>query len=88
MDCSLNYNVLFANQDVPTRQNIAPNPVTGLTPFTDTGNFRGQYLQAILRYKFSAHMSGHLWSEFVFPGDFYQSTQVMAFLRAELMFTL
>jgi hypothetical protein len=88
MDCSLNYNVLFANQDVPTRQNIAPNPVTGLTPFTDTGNFRGQYLQAILRYKFSAHMSGHLWSEFVFPGDFYQSTQVMTFLRAELLFTL
>ncbi len=84
---SFNYNALFANQDVATRQNIPANPTTGETPFSNTGSFRGHYLQAILRYQFSRHMSGHLWSEFVFPGNFYSSSQMMTFLRAELMFT-
>ena len=88
MDFSINYNALFSDQAVATRQNISASSVTGLTPFTGTGNFRGHYLQAILKYKFSQHLSGHLWSEFVFPGDYYQSTQMMTFLRAELLFTL
>jgi hypothetical protein len=81
MDFSVNYNALFSDQAVATRENIP-------SAFTGTGNFRGHYLQAILKYKFSQHMSGHLWSEFVFPGDYYKSTQMMTFLRAELLFTL
>ena len=80
MNLSFNYNALFANQSVPTRENVP-------TAFTQTGNFRGHYLQAILRYKFSEHVSAHLWSEFVFMGNYYVSDQVMTFLRAELMFT-
>jgi hypothetical protein len=32
-------------------------------------------------------MTGHLWSEFLFPGDYYTSNQMMTFLRAEVMFT-
>jgi hypothetical protein len=82
LDFSLTYDVLLANQEIPTRAN-APNA------FSNNGTMRGQYLQAILRYKFSKHMSGHLWSEFVFPGHYYSDTeQTMTFLRAELLFTL
>jgi hypothetical protein len=82
LNFNLNYNLMFADQDVPTRA-IVP------TAFSQNDNFRGHYLQAILKYKFSKHMSGHLWSEFVFPGHFYTDVgQPMMFLRAELMFTL
>ena len=58
-----------------------------LSDFTGTGDFRGHYLQAVLKYKFNKHLSGHLWSEFLFPGDFYASRGMMDFLRAEIMYT-
>jgi hypothetical protein len=80
MNFSVNYNVMFAQQNVPTRANVP-------TAFTDTGNFRGHYLQAILRYQFSRHLSAHLWSEFVFPGNYYVSDQTMTFLRGEVWLT-
>jgi hypothetical protein len=80
MNFSLTYNALFANQDVPTQATVP-------TAFTGTGNFRGHYLQAVLKYKFSKHLSGHLWSEFLFPGNYYVSRSMMDFLRAEIMFT-
>jgi hypothetical protein len=32
-------------------------------------------------------MSGHLWSEFVWMGDYYTNKDLMSFLRAELLFT-
>ncbi len=81
MDFSLHYNALFANESVPTRA-VVPDR------FSNDGNFRGHYFQAILKQKFSRHISGHLWSEFVLPGDFYVSDDTMTFLRAELMFSL
>jgi len=88
MNFTLSYNLLYADQAVPTRQSVAPAAGSTTTPFTGTDNFRGHYLQAILRYKFSEHLSGHLWSEFVFPGHFYTSCgETMTFLRAELVFT-
>jgi len=80
MNFSLTYNALFANQDVPTQATVP-------SAFTGTGDFRGHYLQAVLKYKFSKHVSGHLWSEFLFPGDYYASRSMMDFLRAEMMFT-
>ena len=81
MDFSINYNLMFSDQDVPTRANT---PLV----FSGNNNFRGHYLQAILKYKFSPHLSGHLWSEFVFPGHFYTTSgQMMTFLRAELWLT-
>jgi hypothetical protein len=79
LDFALNYYALFADQSVPTRANTA-------TAFAG-GDFRGHYLQATLKYKFGPHMSGHLWGETVFPGDFYASEHLMTFLRAELLFT-
>jgi hypothetical protein len=92
MNFSLSYYALFADQDVPTRdlnETFIPSlggPAT-LGPYTGTGNFRGHYIQAVLKYKFSKHVSGHLWSEFLLPGDFYVSRDTMSFLRAEMMFT-
>ena len=65
-----------------------PSPFAGANPgVTFGGNFRGHYLQVILKYKFSRHLSGHLWSEFLFPGNYYVSRNVVDFLRAEVLFT-
>ncbi len=80
MQFSASYFALFADQKVPTQATLSP-------AFSDSGTFRGHYLQAVLKYKFSQHLSGHLWSEFLFPGDYYASKQMMTFLRAEVMFT-
>ena len=93
LDFSLSYYALFADQSVPTRDlNETLNPALGLPaspgPFSTTGNFRGHYLQAVLKYKFTQHMSGHLWGELLFPGDYYVDHSLVTFLRAELMFTL
>jgi hypothetical protein len=88
MDFSLTYYALFADQDVPTRP---LNQAFGLpatdTPFSNDGNFRGHYIQAVLKYKFTKNLSGHLWSEFLLPGDYYVSRDMMDFVRAELMFS-
>lgn len=77
-----NYYALFADQSTPTSASNA-----NLPQFSQNGNFRGHMLQAILKYKFNARITGHLWSEFVFPGDFYAHQEMMTFLRAELMVT-
>jgi hypothetical protein len=77
---STTYNALFAPEATPTRTVNA-----GL--FSQDGNFRGHYLQAVLKYQFSKHVSGHLWNECIFPGDFYTHSDTMSFLRAELLFT-
>ena len=76
------YNALFAPQEIPTRR-IAP--AAGL--FSYDGNFRGHYVQAVLKHQFSKRVSGHLWSEFVWQGDYYAQRDLMTFLRAEVMFT-
>ena len=93
LNFSTSYYALFADQSVPTRDlNETLNPALGLPatpgPFTTTGVFRGHFIQAVLKYKFTQHMSGHLWGEVLFPGDFYVDRSLMTFLRAELMFTL
>ncbi len=79
MNFSASYFALFSQYDVATRG--AP----GL--FTGTGNFRGHFVQAVLKYKFSRHVSAHLWSEFEFPGDYYAHRTTWYFLRPEVMFT-
>ena len=88
MEFSASYFALLADQDVPTRDlNKAFLGPNAPSPFTRAGNVRGQYLQGTLKYKFNQHLSGHLWGEFLFPGDFYVSSQTMSFLRAEVMLT-
>ena len=87
LDFSASYYALFADQDEPTRD-YSEVIGFGQGPFSNSGNFRGHYIQSILKYKFSEHLSGHLWGEVLFPGDYYVDHSLMTFLRAELMFTL
>src|SRR5208283_3145143 len=92
MNFSLSDYVLYADQDVPTRdlnETFIPSMGGPATqgPFTCNGDYRGDYLQAVLKYKFNKHLTGHLWGECLFPGDFYVSRGMMCFLRAEVMFT-
>ena len=77
---SANYYALFTMTDVPTRE-ASP------TLFSNNDNFRGHFASAVLKYKFSKHMNGHLLSEFLFPGGYYATDTVIPFLRAEVMFT-
>jgi hypothetical protein len=92
MNFSLTYNALFADSDVPTRDfdetyvPVLGGPATQ-GPYSCNGNFRGHYLQAVLKYKFTKNLSGHLWGECLFPGDYYASRDPMSFLRAEIMYT-
>jgi hypothetical protein len=79
LDFNVNYYVLLAQQEVATRA------VSGL--FTGDGIFRGHFVQATLKYKFSPHLSGHLWGELQFPGDYYVHREMMSFARAEIMLT-
>lgn len=99
LEFNASYFALFADQQVPTRDldhafsallgPNAPSPFANANPgITSGGNFRGHYLQSVLKYKFSRHVSGHLWAEFLFPGDYYVSRNVVDFLRAELLFSL
>jgi hypothetical protein len=88
MDFSLSYYALFADVDTPTRPlNQAFGLPAADTPFSNNGNFRGHYLQSILKYKFTKHLSGLLMGEVLFPGDYYASRNVMDFVRAEVMYT-
>jgi hypothetical protein len=81
MTASLMYNPMFALQDTPTRT-VAPALFN-----SDGGNFRGHYLQAILKHQFNKYVSAHLWGEWVWEGDYYAQRNLMTFLRAEVMFS-
>ena len=91
LNFSASYYALFADQSTPTRDFVASDEIPAALrqagPYTTTGNFRGHFFQGVLKYKFSKHMSGHLWSEFLIPGNYYVSDQLVTFLRAEVMFT-
>jgi len=80
MELSVNYYALFAAHDTPTREGSP-------TLFTHNDSFRGHFVAAALKHKFTPRLSGHLWGELQFPGDYYVNDHVMSFLRAELMFT-
>jgi len=80
MSFSAMYNALFAPESVPTRAMAAGR-------FSQDGNFRGHYLQTVLRHKFSEHFSGHLWAEWVWEGDYYKQQDIMSWLRAEILLT-
>ena len=80
LEFSASYYALFAISDVPTRE-------ASTTLFSNQESFRGNFFSGILKYKFGAHMNGHLWSEFLLPGSYYAYDTVIPFLRAEVMFT-
>lgn len=80
LDFTALYYVLIAPESTPTREASA-------TLFSHNDHFRGHFFSAILKYKFSRHLSGHLWGEVELPGDYYTNDKPMSFLRAELMLT-
>ena len=82
LSLGLMYNAMFAPEGIPTRQ---IGSASGL--FSNSGNFRGHYLQAVAKYQFTKNLSGHLWGEWVWEGDYYSQRDLMTFLRAEVMFT-
>ena len=86
LEFSASYYALFAQQDIATRA-ASDTLFGGNSDLPGHGNFRGHFASAVLKYKFSPHMTGHLWSEFLFPGDYYANRDPMSFLRAEVMFT-
>ena len=79
MTFSAVYNALFAPEEVPTRA-VAPR-------FSKNGDFRGHFLQTVLKYQISKHCQAHLWGEFVWEGDYYAQRDTMMFIRPEIMFT-
>ena len=80
MSFSAMYNALFAPQDTPTR---AVNPAL----FSGDGNFRGHYVQTVLKHTFNKHVNAHLWAEFVWEGDYYSQRDMLSFLRGEVYLT-
>jgi hypothetical protein len=75
------YNAWFAPEEVPTRAGAS------LARFSQTGDFRGHYIQTILKHTFSKHFNAHLWGEFIWEGDYYANRDLLTFLRAEVFFT-
>lgn len=74
------YNALFAPQSDATR-------TLNASRFTGDGNFRGHYMQLVLKHQFSKQINAHLWGEWVWQGDYYSQRDVQSFLRAEVQFT-
>jgi hypothetical protein len=74
------YNALLAPQEVPTRT-VSP------AQFSNAGNFRGHYVQLVLRHQFNKHMSAYVMGEGLWEGDYYAQRSVMTFVRSEVTFT-
>jgi hypothetical protein len=76
LDLSFNYMPLFAPS----------NPFSSRPGYSPSGSFRGNYLQAIGRFKISDHLSAHLWSEVFVPGNYYsaEKSDPACFLRLEI----
>lgn len=80
MHLGVYYNALFAPEEIPTR-------TIKRALFSEDGNFRGHYLQAVLKHQFSKRLAGHLWGEWIWAGDYYATRDLFTFIRAELLFT-
>ncbi len=78
VELDLRYNALFANENIADSSFI-----------NDNGYFRGHLFSAILRYKLNQHLSAHLWTEYLVPGDYYQDANRdnAVYFRAELFLT-
>ncbi len=74
---SLTYNALFAPESVPTRTVKA-------SLFSETGHFRGNFVQLWVKHQFSKHLSGQVWAEVMREGDYYARRDLLSYLRAEM----
>lgn len=80
LSLSVMYNAMLAPESIPSRTVAAPL-------FSNSGYFRGHYLQNVLKYQIGKHAAAHLWGEFVWQGDYYTRRDMLSFIRAEIMFT-
>jgi hypothetical protein len=78
LDITADYMPMFANE----------NTLAGTSGYSDDGKFRGHLFEAIARVTFNAHWSGHLWTEFFLPGDYYspQRDDLAVFCRLEMTY--
>jgi hypothetical protein len=74
------YNALLAPEQTPTR-------AVATAQFSNNGNFRGHYVQAVLKHQFSKHMSAYVMGEGIWQGDYYAQRDLMTFVRAEINLT-
>lgn len=79
LSISTDYHLLWADE----------NTYRGRAGFSEHDRFRGQLLAAILRYKFTAHLTGHVMGETYWPGDYFEAPKgdMVAYFRMELMWT-
>jgi hypothetical protein len=77
------YNALLAPESIPTRDMTT----TTTEQFSRNGNFRGHYVQTVLKHQFSKHVSGYVMGEGIWQGDYYTQHELMTFIRAEINLT-
>jgi hypothetical protein len=84
MELSADYHLMWADENT-----LGATRAGRRRGFSPDEKFRGQLFVALVRYKFTPHLSGHLRGELFFPGDFYLRTMhdPSQFLRAELVFS-
>jgi hypothetical protein len=83
MSISAMYNALLAPESVPTRDTTT----TTTERFSRDGNFRGHFLQSIVKYQFNKYVSTQVKGELLCEGDYYAQRDLMSFVRTELVFT-
>lgn len=78
LEITADYMPMFANE----------NTLAGTAGFSDDGTFRGHFFEAIARVTLNRHWSGHLWTEFFLPGDYYspQRDDLAVFCRLEMTY--
>jgi hypothetical protein len=80
MTCSAMYNALLSPESTPTR-------VVSASRFSYDGNFRGHYVQGIVKNQFSKNLSAQVKAEFLWEGDYYAQHDLMTFVRTEIVLT-
>lgn len=72
------YMPLFANE----------NTYGNTVGYTKDGEFRGHFIASVFKFNITKYLSGHLWAEFFFPGDYYspERRDLATFFRSQLMY--
>jgi len=77
------YNALLAPESIPTRDTTSATTER----FSRDGNFRGHFVQGILKHQFNKNISALVKGELLWEGDYYAQRDLMTFIRTELTFT-
>jgi len=79
LDVTADYLFLFADE----------NTYRSRAGFSENGRFRGQLLRMVAAYKFNAHVTARVLTEFFFPGNYYTDfrNDPATFLRGEIFLT-